>query len=245
MKNSTRKQLDTASGGGDSRMIKVKNGIRTIVTSALLLAATNATAGIIFVPMGSQYTNPELVPVNVQQLDGGSIRIHTTGLTGELSFQGSDLPPEYALPGADNGVLPFEQELELVVDLAAGTVAGRAISNFGDASSPLLVATAEVRGNISCLPRNGVECGQLVVDLELRGVLSSPNDPSVVGRIQTELLGSMIFDSALDGPPVSIFDFPTFAYWIAMPTNTTIAGNPGLISSALEYASCRGAMVVC
>ena len=220
MKNSKMKHLDLASSSTKTRMIGIKNRLKTIVTSALLLAATSATADIISLPSGGQYIYPALAPVNVQRLDESIIRFHTTGLNGELVIEGSDFPPEYDIATTANVVLPFEQELELVADVDEGTVSGIFMTKYVDsATTEFMVATMEVRGNATCLPLNGRECGQLVLDLELQGVLSDPNDPSKVGQVKTVMLGSLVWDDT------------NVAHWAAISANTTIGGNEELINS--------------
>ena len=228
MKSSTTKKRDTASNRSDTRMTRMKNRLKIIATSALLLAATNTMAGIISLPGGNTYTAPELAQTSISlcpadiNVAGGCVRIHTTGLTGELTIRGSDFPPEYDIATTEKVVLPFDQELELVIDIAKGTVSGRSTANFLDMASSKLVVTAAVSGSASCLPLNGRECGQLVVDLELRGVLSDPNNPSIVGQVLMEVLGSLVVDGS---------DF--LALWAAMSANTTIGGNEVLINSLL------------
>lgn len=201
----------------------MKNRIRIVVTTVLLLTASSAMAGIIFIPVGGRYLAPDLALVDIQNVDDETIRISTNGLTGELTIQGSDFPPEYDISTTAQAVLPFEQELDLIIDLAKGTVSGRSTALYSDFSNgELLGATAEVRGNATCLPLNGLECGQLVVALELQGVLSDPNDPSIVGQLRMVVLGSFFFDGSDVG------------FWAAMSTNTKFGGNEGLINSVSE-----------
>ena len=232
MKNSTIKKLDTATNRNDTRISRMKNGIKIIVTSALLLAATSATAGIVFLPTSGMYTNQELAPVNVQRLDDSIIRVHTTGLTGELTLKGSDFPPESDISTTARVVLPFDQELELVINLFTGVVEGSSSGQYIN-NTELWDFIADVRGNATCLPLNGRDCGQLIVTLELRGVLSDPNNPSVVGQLRKEMLGSLVVDAS------------DWTVWTAMSANATIGGNEGLINSVLQYASCNGALVIC
>ena len=217
MKNSTMKKRNTASNRSETRISRMKNGIKIIVTSALLLAATSATAGIVFLPTSGMYTNPELAPVNVQRLDDSIIRVHTTGLTGELTLKGSDFPPESDISTTARVVLPFDQELELVINLFTGVVEGSSSGQYIN-NTELWDFIADVRGNATCLPLNGRDCGQLIVTLELRGVLSDPNNPSVVGQLRKEMLGSLVVDAS------------DWAVWTAMSANATIGGNEGLIS---------------
>ena len=231
MKNSTIKKCDTGSNRSETRKVGIKNRLKIIATSALLLAATNAMAGIISLPGSNTYTVPETALMRVSKCPGdfdvvaGCVRIHTTGLTCELTIRGSDFPPESDIGTTEKVVLPFDQELELVVDIAEGTVSGRSTINFTDVTLSEAVASAAasllwvVRGTATCLPLNGRECGQLVVDLELQGILTDPNDPSIVGKLQMDVLASLL----LDGSDV--------AHWAAMSANITIGGNERWIRS--------------
>ena len=221
MKSLTIKKRDTASNRNEIGRISIKNRLKIIVTSALLLAATSASAmgGIIFFPTVGQKMTIDMTDIIISNLSDDTFRISTNGLTGELTIEGSDFPPEYDIATTAKVVLPFDQQLELVIDVARGTVSGRSTINFTDASSVYLAATAQVRGSASCLPLNGRECGQLVVGLELRGALSDPNDAASVGQLQIRMLGSLLWDDT------------DVAHWAAMSANTTIGGNEGLINS--------------
>ena len=211
MKNSIIKKLDTGSNRNAIGMNGMKKRLKIIATSALLFAATNAVAGITFLPSSGRYINPDLASVNVQRIDESIIRVHTSGLAGELILKGSDFPPESDIATTEKVVLPFDQELELVIDLTEGAVSGSStVLSFvalGPGGAPQLTATAEVRGNATCLPLNGRECGQLVVDLELQGVLLDPNDPSIVGRLDIQMIGSLVWDDT------------NVAHWAAMSAN--------------------------
>ena len=205
----------------------MKNGIKTIVTSALLLASSSAFAGIFFLGAGGQYIAPNLALVSIENLTEQTVRIRTSGLNGELSFKGSDFPPKYEVPASATGKLPFAQELELVINLATGVVEGSSsgqilcnneVLNLEGSSNGQALCSNEVlndfrmdmQGKATCLPLNGRECGQLVVDLELRGVLTDPNDPSKVGQLQMVMLGSLVWDDT------------NVAHWAAISANTTI-----------------------
>lgn len=212
MENPGIEQLDTASKLSD----KIRNGLKAIVAAALLMAASPAMAGIIFVPVSGQYTAPETAPVNVQHLDGETFRFHTSGLAGEWIIDGGDLPPENDFPAAAQAVLPFIQDLELVIDLGAGTVSAAGVSRSMDWSSPLL---AQIAGHASCVPRNGLDCGQLVVHLELQGFLTNSNDPACVGMLRTELLGSLVWDGA------------AAAHWTSVTASARLEGAGGLIGT--------------
>ena len=216
MQISTIKKCDTGSNRRDIGMTGMKKRLKIIVTSALLLVASSATAGIVFLPGSNVYANPELAPVTVQHLGNDIVRIHTTGLNGELILKGSDFPPEYEVPASATGKLLISQELELVINLSLGVVEGRASGQYVTETE---IWDAQVRGNATCLPLNGLACGQLIVDLELRGALSDPNNPASVGQMRIDMLGSFVWDGSDTG------------HWAAMSANTTIGGNEALINS--------------
>lgn len=73
MKNSTMNNCDIASSRIQIRRISLKNRIKITVTSALLLMATNAMAGIEFLPTSGMYVNPEFVPVEIQNVGDGKV----------------------------------------------------------------------------------------------------------------------------------------------------------------------------
>jgi hypothetical protein len=222
MKNATTKKRDMASNRSEVR-VSMKNRLIIIATSALLLVATSATAGIIFLPGSNVYANPELAPVNVQHLGNDIVRIHTTDLTGELTLKGSDFPPEYEVPASATGKLFISQELELVINLSLGVVEGRASGQYLNNTELWdWRLHADVQGKATCLPLNGRECGQLVVDLELRGALSDPNNPASVGQMRMKMLGSLIWDDT------------DMMRWAAMSANATLGVNEVMINSFLD-----------
>lgn len=229
----TRNTCDNASKRLATMNIATRNSFKMILTGVLLLAASSASAGLQIIPVVDIYVTPEIVPVSIrrdpgdQPVDYFIITLSTAGLTGESTIQGSDFPPTYDIPASAKGVLPFDQDLELEIDVAAGTVSGRSETRYVDAASPYLAATAEVSGNATCLPLNGLECGQLVVNLELQGVLSDPNNPANVGRLRTEMLGSFVWDGTDVG------------HWAAMSANAMIGGNDGLIDLLSSMALTR------
>jgi hypothetical protein len=63
--------------------IGIKNSLKIIVTGALLLAATSTMAGLLSSPMGVLYANPELAPVDIQNIGDDMVQIHSNGLAGE------------------------------------------------------------------------------------------------------------------------------------------------------------------
>ena len=226
-----------------NRRIGMRSPLSLVLAAALLLAATSVEAGVIFVPVGNVYAYPELAPARARFNDpvlinpsfaevagDGSLHLATSGLAGEMHLDASELPPGFEIPAGAGAKLPFEQQLELVINLSLGVVEGRSTGRI-PLSNGILEFRMDVQGDATCLPRNGRECGQLVVALELRGILSDPWDPASVGVIQTTLLGSLVWDDA------------DLVHWAAMSGNSTLGGNPALINSALEHAGCRGALV--
>ena len=144
MKSLTIKKRDTASNRNEIGRISIKNRLKIIVTSALLLAATSASAmgGIIFFPTVGQKMTIDMTDIIISNLSDDTFRISTNGLTGELTIEGSDFPPEYDIATTAKVVLPYDQQLELVIDVARGTVSGRSTINFTDASSDQLTASS-------------------------------------------------------------------------------------------------------
>ena len=231
MKYSITRTLETASAHRGTARFGLKTRITIILAGALLLATTNAVAGVIFVTVGNIYSYPELAPARIEEIGAGSKAVRTTGLEGEFTVDTDDLPPECETTAATVVHLPFVQQLELVINLSLGVVEG---SSRGQVvlNNGILEFRGSVQGNATCLPFNGRVCGQLVVDLELQGALADPNDPTRAGRLRTEMLGSLIWDDT------------DLVHWAALSANSQIAGNEALINSALGYAACRGAIVI-
>ena len=213
MINTTIKKRDTSSNSSDTRMTRMK----IIVSSALLLTASSAFADITFFSGSNVYTDPELAQVDIQNLGDETFRVHSSGITDDLIIEG---PSKYELPETANGKLSVTQQLDLVVNLSLGVVEGTARGYILSLpNNENLSFRADVQGHVTCLPLNGRECGQLVLDLELQGVLSDPSDPSKVGQVITVMLGSLVWDDT------------NGAHWAAISANTTIGGNEGLITS--------------
>ena len=168
----------------------MKNKLKIILGGVLLLVTSIAVAGIIFVPVGGRYSNPELAPVDflVQDADG-TIRIRTTGLTGRLTLDCSEVEECQSI---DNGCaeIPFTQEIELTLDRQTGNIEGRTRGRLD--SQPSYEFIAKVQGEATCLPSGVQSCGQIVFDLESRGVFSDRSDPSGVGTLRMQILGSLI-----------------------------------------------------
>ena len=171
-------------------------------------------------------------PTYIPPVENGLLQLDTTGLGGAFRVAADDLPPGFEIPAGISAGLPFEQQLQLVINLSLGVVEGRSRGRI-PLNNQTLEFQTDVRGNATCLPRNGRECGQLVVVLELRGALSDPYDPTRVGLIETTLLGSLVRDDA------------GIARWVTLSGNTMLGGNEALISSVLEYAACKGGLAIC
>ena len=198
----------------------MKNNLKIILGGTLVLVTSIAVAGIIFVPVGGRYANPELAPVDIQNVGDGMVRIRTTGLTGELSLDASDVPPEFDPPALGCARFPFDQRLELVINLTLGVVEGRTRGRISTQGGTLEYR-GEVHGNATCVPSGGRSCGQLIVDLEMRGVLADLSDPVRSGLIRMEILGSL--PRGPDG-----------AQWASLTSNARLGGDAGLISSLLD-----------
>ena len=213
MKNSTIQNCDPGLNRSDTRRISVITRMKIIVTSTLLLTASSAFAGITFLSGINVYTDLELAQVDIQNLGDETFRVHSSGITDDLIIEGP-------LPETAAGKLHVTQQLDLVVNLSLGVVEGTAMGYILSLpNNETMSFRADVQGHVTCLPLNGRECGQLVLDLEFQGVLSDPNDPASVGRLSGETLGSLVWDETAAG------------YWTAMSANTTIGGNEGIINS--------------
>jgi hypothetical protein len=217
MKNSTTKNPDTASNRSDTRIARLKNGIKIVVTSVLLLAASSAMAEITFLPAVSQVVDvDQWMRFQISSGDQpGEIELRSTGLKSEWII----FPAGPTTHGANETLLQLDQELSLVINLSLGVVEGSSSGQVLMTNEPWGVFRAQVRGNASCLPLNGLDCGQLVLDLELHGALSDQYNPAIVGQLHMQMLGSLIVDST------------DFGVWAAMSANATIGGNEGLINS--------------
>ena len=198
----------------------MKNKLKIILGGALLVVTSIAVAGIIFVPVGGRYANPELAPVEIQPTGDGSLSVRTTDLTGELSLDASDVPPEFEVPVPGCARLPFDQSLQLVINLSLGVVEGRSSGSISTLDG-LLEYRTEVSGYATCVAFSGRSCGQIIVDLELRGTLSDPTDPSLVGLLRMETLGSLLRDQGS-------------ASWVSLTSSARLGGDAGLISSLLD-----------
>ena len=153
------------------------NSIVAIAT-ALTIVATSAVAGLVFAPLGSQYDDPGLATVTVRKMGGGGgeqIQVRTTGLQGRMELRARDLPPTSGGPATGCAVMPFTQDLMLTLDLSKGVAEGNSSGQI-QLNGKLVRFQAEVHGSASCMPWNGVACGQVIVDLDLRGAIADPAD---------------------------------------------------------------------
>ncbi len=194
----------------------MSNKIKFIVGGVLLLITSIAVAGIIFVPVGGRYINPDLGVVDMQNVGNGNLRIRTTGLSGEFSLDASDVPPEFDPPASGCQRFVFDQDLELVINLSLGVVEGRTRGRI-NTQDVTLDYSGEIQGKATCVPMDSHNCGQLIVDLDTRGVLSDANDPARVGLIRLETLGSLLREP--DG------------HWASLTSNARLGGDAGLIGS--------------
>jgi hypothetical protein len=167
----------------------MKNKLKIMLTGALLLAAATTLAGIIFVPVGGRYINPELAPVDIQSSGNGLIRIRTTDLNGMLNPDCSDVAEcqSFDIGCAE---IPFTEQIDLTIDRQSGDIEGRIRGRIN--TQPNYEFVAKIRGDATCLPSGGHTCGQIVMDLESRGVLTDRADPTGVATLRVQILGSLL-----------------------------------------------------
>jgi len=204
-----------------NRWRSMKNPLRILVAGALVLLATTAMAGIIFVPVGNRYVTPELALVQSQSDGDGTVHIRTTGLNGELSLDANDIPPGFEGPSQGCARFPFAQALDLLITRSGS--GGNAVTegrSHGTITTQdgVLEYHADVRGHSACVPVNGRPCGQLVVDLELRGTLVDPTDPARVGLLRMDMLGSLERSRGS-------------ARWASLTSQARLGGDAVLVSS--------------
>ena len=206
----------------------MNNKLKLTFGAALLLLTSVAVAGIIFVPVGGRYINPELASVDIQNVGDGLLRIRSTGLNGVFSLDASDVPSEFDPPVSGCKRLRFDQRLELIINLSLGVVEGRSRGRIDTRSGGILDYRVEIRGNATCVPSGGNSCGQIVVDLEARGVLSNENAPARVGLIRMEKLGSLVRGAS-------------GASWASLTANARLGGEEaliGMLTAMEEGESC-------
>jgi hypothetical protein len=196
--------------------------IRTVVVAVIVstAAVSAALAGVIFVPVGNIYLEPGNTPVRITNRDPDSLEIRSTGLRGEWIIDRADFPPEPIEPESGQIRLQVEQSLSLVLNLSLGIVEGRSRGRIlaGDVGTYSFQFVADVRGTVSCLPLNGQACGQLILDLDLRGGLAEAGNPASAGQIRSQIVGSLVREGRS-------------AIWQALDANVTIGANPALIDS--------------
>ena len=157
----------------------------------------------------------------IENIGEGIVHIRTTGLTGEFTLDARDVPPEFDPPASGCKRFPFEQRLELVINLSLGVVEGHTSGHIATENGELDYR-AEVSGNATCVPAGGSACGQVIVDLETRGVfLVDVSDPILPGYIRMETLGSLLHG-------------PGSARWTSLTSNARLGGDAGLIGSVLD-----------
>lgn len=64
-------------------------------------------------------------------------------------------------------------------------------------------------------------CGQVIVDLDLRGAIADPADQASVGLLRMQTLGSLVRSNPA-------------AAWAAMSANVSLGLSPRLVPSILE-----------
>lgn len=164
-----------------------------------LLLPWSAWGRIVLLPVEGRYIDVGLALASVQGGKSGTVVIRTTGLKGELLVDPADLPPDGAQAPGDDIVVPFTQDLELSFVVrksnpdALFEVSGKARGSFAEPLPDDRYA-ASVSGKAACLRYNGQACGQIVVDLELRGVIVNQLNPKAAGNLRMKILGSLVRD---------------------------------------------------
>jgi hypothetical protein len=74
----------------------------------------------------------------------------------------------------------------------------------------------DIQGTAACLPFNGQACGQLILDLDLRGGMAEIGNSASAGQLRSQIIGSLIRNGES-------------GTWQALDANTTIGANPALI----------------
>lgn len=169
----------------------MKRTFASFVGAMLLGSFSNAFAGIIFVPVdGVTVGDLNLATVQVHNNGGqSSMQFHTDGLTGELT-------EACGATGQPGNSISFTQQLQFSVDTKTGSVTGSTngslMLNQGPYAGTVFDYQGQVEGMGYCWPFAGEECGQMVVNLNLRAAFTNPADPSQAGVIRIEILGSML-----------------------------------------------------
>ena len=191
------------------------------IAMALTTVATSAVAGLVFAPLGSQYDDPGLATVNLRKVGGSGeqIQVRTTGLQGRMALRAHDLPPTSGGPATGCAVMPFTQDLTLMLDLSKGVAEGTSSGQI-QLEGKLVRFLAEVHGSASCMPWNGVACGQVIVDLDLRGAIADPADQASVGLLRMQALASLVRSN-----PVA---------WAEMSASVSLGLSSRLVNSILE-----------
>ena len=189
------------------------------IAIALLAFSFKTYAGIIFVPIGNVVVDdPMLATVEIHGNAGNSsTEVLTTGLNGELT-------EVCGATGSEGDSISYTQQLQFEVDGNSGAVTGIANGqlrlNHGPGAGLILNYEGPVEGTAVCRPFQGYRCGQMVIHLKLNGAISDPGDPSRVGLIRMESLGSLL--TARDS-----------AQWAAYSPNFVLGGDTSLIELSL------------
>jgi hypothetical protein len=197
----------------------MKTGSIAALATALTILTATAAAALVFAPVSTEYDDPGLATVNLRG-GGGQIQVRTTDLQGRLAVKASDLPPASGAPAQGCAVMPFTQDLTLSLDLAKGVAEGSSSGQI-HLDGKVVRLQAAVQGSASCMPFDGAACGQVIVDLDLRGALANPGDPAAVGLLRMQMLGSLVRGN------------PT-APWAAMSADTSLGLSRPLVTSILD-----------
>lgn len=197
----------------------MKKPFATCIAIVLLAAFSNAYAGVIFVPVGNVIVGDlDLATVEILKSNATKMQIRSRGLAGELT-QASGAT---GMPGDS---ITYTQQREISLDAKTGAVNGYARGqltlNQGVGAGTALNYQGQLTGTAFCRPFQGRECGQVIVNLTLRGAISDGSDPSRVGLIRTEILGSLITN-------------PSDPHWAAYSPNFVLGGDAPLIEQFLD-----------
>ena len=194
--------------------------------AAALLVASSVSAGVIFVPVGNLYTDVRQALVTVSNPPGATapVRLLTEGLSGEANVRAVDIPEQLGAFTPGCATLPLAQDIELELDPASGAVDGRTRGVLRTDSSPAARTwhfRADVTGRARCLPAAGLRCGQMIFDLEARGVLFEPADTTSAGLIRMQMLGSLARTTGA-------------ARWDALTASMSLGGDARLVQAIAD-----------
>lgn len=175
----------------------------TLAAATLALLASSALAGVVFIPTGGIYLEPDLAPTDIRRTRAGGgieLLIRTTGLEGVFQIDAADVPPQFDPPEVGCAKLPFRHDLSLQLRCdapadgsslcaAEGTLKGQMQTDAG----PLQV-TARIAGEATCTAAAGDLCAHIILGIDVRGTLQPQviGNGSVFGTVDLRILGSLV-----------------------------------------------------